>query len=138
MVNVNELIKELSEMKLFPKTALKLKKLEVELESGKLENKPWVLYDEEKDEEYVLVDAVQYKKLLDLIEDILENTFDLKLEKYLSNEMPIDMEDAKLVVKKVMDENNIGIVEAIEKVKKNYPNLFFKNDMYELLNEIFV
>jgi hypothetical protein len=50
------------------------------------------------------------------------------------NEFPVDFDDVKLVVKKEMEEKNLPLDKAINKVKTDYPNLFHKVRIEEIFN----
>jgi oligoribonuclease NrnB/cAMP/cGMP phosphodiesterase (DHH superfamily) len=111
-----------NELNLDPRTHVKIKNIDVEVLEGDLEEKPWFIESEEKN--YILLEEEQYDKIITLLKNVLEENLEMKMERRILSEYPIDLEDVKAVVKKEIKENNIDIVTAINKVKKQYPNLF--------------
>jgi hypothetical protein len=112
------------ELKLNPETEVKIKDIEVEVVKGELSNKPWFI--ESKGENYVLLEESQYGKLINFLNKILDENLELKLEQTILSAFPIDFDDVKVVVKKEMEEQNLSIIKALQKVKKEYPNLFYR------------
>ena len=124
-----------NELNLDPRTHVKVKNLDVELIEGDLAEKPWLIESEGKN--YVLLEEEQYDDLIRLLKEVLEQNLELKMEQRILNEMPIDLEDVKTVVKKEIEDENLSIEEAINKVKSEYPNLFHKIEFENFLKELF-
>ena len=124
-----------NELNLDPRTHVKVKNIDVEVLAGDLKEKPWLI--ESEGENYVLLEEAQYDKIIELLKELLEQNLELKMEQRILNEMPIDLEDVKTVVKKEIEEKNLSIEEAINKVKNEYPNLFHKVEFEQFLRELF-
>jgi len=124
-----------NELNLDPRTHVKVKNLDVEVLAGDLAEKPWLIESEGKN--YILLEEEQYDDLIKLLKDVLEQNLELKMEQRILNEMPIDLEDVKAVVKKEIEDENLSIEEAINKVKSEYPNLFHKIEFENFLKELF-
>ena len=124
-----------NELNLDPRTHVKVKNIDVEVLAGDLKEKPWLI--ESEGENYVLLEEAQYDKIIELLKELLEQNLELKMEQRILNEMPIDLEDVKTVVKKEIEEENLSIEEAINKVKNEYPNLFHKVEFENFLKELF-
>jgi len=125
-----------NELNLDPRTHVRVTNLDVEVLQGDLTEKPWLIESDGKN--YVLLEEEQYDDLINLLKDVLEQNLELKMEQRILNEMPIDLEDVKMVVKKEIEkDNSLSIDEAIEKVKKDYPNLFHRVEFENFLRELF-
>ena len=124
-----------NELNLDPRTEVKVNNIDVEVLKGDLAEKPWLIENEDKN--YILLEEEQYNKLLQLLKDVLEENLELKMERKILNEFPVDADDVKAVVKQEMKDNNLSIDEALQKVKTNYPNLFNKLEIDDILKEIF-
>ena len=124
-----------NELNLDPRTEVKVNNIDVEVLKGDLAEKPWLIESEDKN--YILLEEEQYNKLLQLLKDVLEENLELKMERKILNEFPVDADDVKAVVKQEMKDNNLSIDEALQKVKTNYPNLFNKLEIEDILKEIF-
>ena len=111
-----------NELNLDPRTYVKVKDIDVEVVEGELNEKPWLIESEGKN--YILLEEEQYDKLITLLKEVLEENLEMKMEQRILSEYPVDLEDVKAVVKKEIEENNIDIITAIKRVKKQYPNLF--------------
>ena len=111
-----------NELNLDPRTYVKIKDIDVEVVEGELNEKPWLI--ESKGKNYILLEEEQYDKLISLLKNVLEENLEMKMEQRILSEYPVDLEDVKAVVKKEIEENNIDIITAIKRVKKQYPNLF--------------
>jgi hypothetical protein len=123
-----------NELNLDPKTKVKVKNIDVELIEGDLEEKPWLIESENKN--YVLLEEEQYDKLIILLRNILEENLEYQIEARIMNEFPIDFDDVKLVVKKEMEEKNLPLDKAVEKVKTEYPNLFHTLNFEEYFSKL--
>jgi len=124
-----------NELNLEPQTYVKIKDIDVEVIKGELSQKPWLI--ESDGENYVLLEESQYDKMINLLKEVLTQNVDLKMEQKILEELPVDLEDVKVVVKKEIDEHNISIPEAIKRVKTTYPNLFMKRDFEFMLENLF-
>jgi hypothetical protein len=124
-----------NELNLDPRTHVKVTNLDVEVIEGELAEKPWLIESEGKN--YILLEEEQYDDLIKLLRDVLEQNLELKLEQRIMSELPLDIEDVKTVVKKELEDENISIEEAVQKVKKEYPNLFHKVELEQILGEMF-
>ena len=111
-----------NELNLDPRTYVKVKDIDVEVVEGELSEKPWFI--ESKGKNYILLEEEQYDKLISFLKEVLEENLEMKMEQRILSEYPVDLEDVKAVVKKEIEENNIDIITAIKRVKKQYPNLF--------------
>jgi len=125
-----------NELNLDPRTHVKVTNLDVEVIEGELEEKPWLIESEGKN--YILLEENQYDDMIKLLKDVLEQNLELKLEQRIMAEFPIDIEDVKTVVKKEIETEEISIEEAIQKVKTEYPNLFHKVELEQIISEMFV
>ena len=126
-----------NELNLSPKTLVKIENIDVKVLEGDLKEKPWLIENDNKN--YVLLEESQYNKLLDFLKDVLDKNLEFKMEQKILNEMPLDYEDVKAVVKKEIDEKHLSIEEAIKEVKFNYPNLFHQQlDIEHFLEEFLV
>ena len=123
-----------NELNLDPRTEVKINNIDVEVLKGDLKEKPWLI--ESEGENYILLEEAQYDKLLQLLKNTLNENLELKMEQRIMNELPIDMDDVKAVVKQEMNDNNLSLDEALQKVKTNHPNLFNKLDLEELFRGV--
>lgn len=123
-----------NELNLDPRTEVKINNIDVEVLKGDLKEKPWLI--ESEGENYILLEEEQYDKLLQLLKDVLNENLELKMEQRIMNELPIDIDDVKAVVKQEMNDNNLSLDEALQKVKTNHPNLFNKLDLEELFRGV--
>ena len=82
----------------------------------------------------VVLDAKDYIDLMNSLKQVMKENFELKLEREILSEFPIDYEDVKAVVlEKMKEDSSLAIKDVVEKVKTEHPNLFFELD----LNKIF-
>ena len=123
-----------NELNLDPRTEVKINNIDVEVLKGDLKEKPWLI--ESEGENYILLEEAQYDKLLQLLKNTLNENLELKMEQRIMNELPIDIDDVKAVVKQEMNDNNLSLDEALQKVKTNHPNLFNKLDLEELFRGV--
>jgi len=112
--------------KIDTKTIVKCKDLEVV--EGDLNFPLWVM--EVKDKIKVVLDIEEYINILNMSKKLLKENFELRLEKAILGEFPIDYEDVKAVVleemKRYPDKN---IEDIVHKVKIEHPNLFYNLDL---------
>jgi len=95
---------------------------------GDLNSSLWIMkvWDKLK----VVVDADEYMEFLENLDNLLNENLELRLERAILSEFPIDYEDVKAVVLEEMkkDENK-SIEEIVNKVKLEHPNLFYNLDV---------
>lgn len=133
------------------KTILKLKNGEdvnqkiLELQSGDFEEaKPWFIVDENENI-YPLIPMELLFKILNATKSAVQENLNIKLEKAIMQEFPIDYNDVFTVAmnevesaiaspkeKSVLSLNVDGIV---KKIKKKHPNLFYNINMNELMSK---
>jgi hypothetical protein len=108
------------------KTIVKCK--DYELLEGSLESPLWILTIEDKLK--VVLEVDEYMKLMESLKNVMKENFELKLEKAILSEFPIDYDDVKAVVLEEMKQNEeASINEIIDKVKLEHPNLFYNLDL---------
>lgn len=139
--NCLKLIDEFSQnlgMKKEDQTILELKKTEKEnekllvLKNGSFDApEPWFIVDE-NDEIHTLVSLKSLKNILENLKQSQKESFELKLEKAIYQQIPIDFNDAWIVAmdeikRKAQNgimEINIDLDKLILDIKKEHPNLF--------------
>ena len=115
--------------KLNTKTIVKCKDLEVV--EGDLDNNLWVMEVDGKLK--VVLDVDEYIELMELTKKLMKENFELKLEKAILSEFPIDYDDVKAVVLEEMKKNpNMSIPEILKKIKLEHPNLFYNLELDKL------
>jgi hypothetical protein len=108
------------------KTIVKCNGLEVV--EGDLENPLWILMLEDKLK--VVLEVDEYMNLMESLKNVMKENFELKLEKAILSEFPVDYDDVKAVVLEEMKQNaDASINEIIDKVKLEHPNLFYNLDL---------
>ena len=81
----------------------------------------------------VVLDVKEYMDLMNSLKEVMKENFELKLEREILSEFPVDYEDVKAVVlEKMKEDNNLSIKNAVKKVKEEHPNLFFEMDINKL------
>lgn|GEM_PF-3414525 len=89
-------------------------------------------------EERVGLKPEDYSKFMELLEHLWEENFQFRLEQEILKTLPIDLEDVKSVVINEMEDNQeLSIPEAVEKVKREHPNLFHHPEEIKFLNQVF-
>ena len=112
--------------KLNSKTIIKCKDFEVV--EGDLENKLWLMEIEGKLK--VVLDTDEYLNLMEMTKKLMKENFELKLEKAILSEFPIDYDDVKAVVLEEMKKNpDMNIYDIINKIKLEHPNLFYNIEL---------
>ena len=112
--------------KLNSKTIVECKDLEVI--EGDLKNPLWIM--KIKDDVKVVLDVDEYLKIMKLNEKLLKDNFELRLEKAILSEFPIDYDDVKAVVLEEMKKNkDKSLEEIVDKIKLEHPNLFYDFDL---------
>ena len=116
--------------KIDSKTIVKCKDFEVI--EGDLNNPLWVVITPDKKLK-VAIDVDEYISMMDALKKAMKENIDLKLEREILSEFPIDYEDVKAVVLEEMKESDKSIKEIVEKVKLEHPNLFYNLDLDKIL-----
>ena len=112
--------------KLDSKTIVKCK--DYEILQGDLDSPLWIM--EIDDKLKVVMDVDEYIEMMETTKKVLRENFELKLEKAILSEFPIDYDDVKAVVLEEMKKDNEkSIDEIINKIKLEHPNLFYNIDL---------
>ena len=124
------------ELNLEPRTQVKVQNIDVEVLKGNLAEKPWLIDSEGED--YILLEKSQYDKIIELLTDALNQNLEYKMEQKIFSEMPVDLEDVKVVLKQELSKDNtLSIDNALKKIRKEYPNLFHKIDFESVFENLF-
>ncbi len=146
-MNIDEKINSLANnlgMENVEKTILKMiddenqNKKVLELQSGNFENiKPWFVIDEKNEQVYPLVPIELFLSLLNATRSAFQENLNIRLEKAITYENPIDyndvytvaMDEVEKIINSPKDKNllNLNVDNLVKKIKKRYPNLFHKN-----------
>jgi len=101
---------------------------DLEVKQGDINSPLWVM--EVGDKIKVVMDVDEYIEFMEMSKKLLKENFELKLEKAILSEFPIDYDDVKAVVLEEMKHNeDKNIKEIVEKVKLEHPNLFYNLDL---------
>ena len=124
------------------KTLIKIKRTDdpniqtLNLEKGSWDsNEPWFIVDEDNLKKiYAMVPAETFSKVIETLKTVQQENFNLKLEKTIWQNIPVDFEDVWVVamdkIKQIAlnSQNkraiNIDLDRLIKDVKKEHPNLF--------------
>ena len=99
-----------------------------EVVEGDLDNPLWILTIQDKLK--VVLEVDEYMRLMESLKNVMKENFELKLEKAILSEFPVDYDDVKAVVLEEMKQNeDASINEIIDKVKLEHPNLFYNLDL---------
>ncbi|EDM23887.1 DUF2603 domain-containing protein [Caminibacter mediatlanticus TB-2] len=101
---------------------------EFEVLQGDLNEPIWVMITPDNNLKVVL-SPEEYDKLIESLKNSLKENLELKLEKAILSEFPIDYDDVKAVVLEEMKKSDKSIKEIVEKVKLEHPNLFYNLDL---------
>ncbi len=115
--------------KLETKTVVKCNDIEV-LE-GDLNSPLWVMVTPEEKLK-VVMDIEEYMSMMEALKQAMKENIDLKLEKAILSEFPIDYEDVRAVVLEEMKNSDENIQEIVKKVKTQHPNLFYNLEIDKL------
>ena len=102
------------ELGLEKRTVVECKDLEVI--EGDLNSDLWIM--NVNNELRIAVKAPKYIKTMELLKSTLKENFELRLEKAILSEFPIDYEDVKVVVLKELKNSDKSIEEVVKKVEK--------------------
>jgi len=116
--------------KLEAKAVVKCKDLEVI--DGDLNAPLWVLITPDEKLKVVL-DIEEYTAMMEMLKKTMKENIDLKLEKAILSEFPIDYDDVKAVVLEEMKKSDESINEIVKKVKLQHPNLFYNLDIDKII-----
>jgi len=101
---------------------------DLELIQGDLNSPLWVM--EVGDKIKVVLDVDEYMEFMEMSKKLLKENFELKLEKAILSEFPIDYDDVKAVVLEEMKKDgDKSIEEVVDKIKLEHPNLFYNLDL---------
>ncbi|WP_457561346.1 DUF2603 domain-containing protein [Caminibacter sp.] len=112
--------------KLNTKTVVKCNDLE--LLEGDLNSPLWVMVTPDEKLKVVL-DVDEYMSMMEALKAAMKENIDLKLEREILSEFPIDYEDVRAVVLEEMKNSDKNIKEIVKKVKTEHPNLFYNLDI---------
>ena len=110
------------------------------LKSGSWQSKePWFGIDESGDV-HIMVSLKSLTTFMDSCKGLAKENFDLKLEKSIMQQFPLDFNDVWVVcmdeIRKIATENknkrvlDINLEGVVEKIKKEHPNLFVNLDQF--------
>jgi hypothetical protein len=110
------------------------------LQSGDWDgDEPWFAIDE-NDKIHTIVSMDTLLQIIKSLRKVQEENFNLKLEKTIWQNIPIDFHDVWVVamneikkqLKSSKDKRTVGIdtEKVVANIKKNHPNLFLNLDMY--------
>ena len=109
---------------------------EVHLKQGSFDkNEPWFVIDEKDDKKaYAVLPLETFNKVIDILKSVQQENFNLKLEKSIWQQIPMDFDDVWVVamdkVQKLVDKKNpdkpisIDIDKLVKDIKEEHPNLF--------------
>jgi hypothetical protein len=118
--------KVVKKLNITEKTIVKCNDFEVV--EGDLDNPLWILTIQDKLK--VVLEVDEYMRLMESLKNVMKENFELKLEKAILSEFPVDYDDVKAVVLEEMKQNeDASINEIIDKVKLEHPNLFYNLDL---------
>jgi hypothetical protein len=104
---------------------------EFEVVEGEMSSPLWIM--SVKDRLKIVLDVDEYMRIMEALKNIMKENFELKLEKAILSEFPVDYDDVKAVVLEEMKKNeNSTIDEILDKVKLEHPNLFYNIELDKL------
>lgn len=112
------------------------------LKNGNFDSpEPWFIVDE-NDEIHTMISLSSLKNILESLKQTQKENFELKLEKAIYQQIPIDFNDAWVVamdeikkrVKEGLMEFNIDLEKLVVDIKKEHPNLFM--DMEAMVERV--
>jgi 6-pyruvoyl-tetrahydropterin synthase len=109
-------------------TIIKCKDFEYE---GDLNNNLWIVNVGDKIK--IAIDVDEYLSMMENMKKVLKDNFELRLEKAILSEFPIDYDDVKAVVLEELKNSDKSIEEVVSKVKMEHPNLFYNIEFDRIL-----
>ena len=101
---------------------------DMEVQQGDLNSPLWIM--NVNDQLKIVLESDEYIKIMETLKNVMKENFELKLEKAILGEFPVDYDDVKAVVLEEMKRNeDYSIDEVIHKVKLEHPNLFYNLDL---------
>jgi hypothetical protein len=101
---------------------------EYELKEGDKNSSLWLIEIDDKPK--IALDFDEYISIMESMKKLMKENFELKLEKAILSEFPIDYDDVKAVVLEEMKENpNMNLNDIVKKIKIEHPNLFYDINM---------
>ena len=109
---------------------------ELHLKQGSFDkNEPWFVVDENNDKKaYAVLPLDTFNKVIEILKNIQQENFNLKLEKSIWQQIPMDFDDVWVVamdkVQELVDKQNpdkpisIDIDKLVRDIKNEHPNLF--------------
>jgi len=109
---------------------------ELHLKSGSFDpNEPWFITDSEDEKKaYAVLPMETFNQLIKTLKEVQQENFNLKLEKSILSQVPVDFEDVWVVamnrIENLIDKENpnkpisIDIDKLIKEIKEEHPNLF--------------
>lgn len=76
------------------------------------------------------INSKKLEQIASLLEDLFKQNLELRLEKELASQIPIDFADAMVVARALLKEQKSpSLPDLISNMKKNHPNLFMDMDL---------
>jgi hypothetical protein len=126
----NKKFETLAEIKQSDNPEVKL----LSLKRGSWENQEPLFVIDENQKLHTMVSVETMNRLIDGFKELQQDIFDLRLEKTILQNMPIDYQDVWTVamdeIKKLAEKNsnsktvNVDLEKLLRKIKKEHPNLF--------------
>jgi hypothetical protein len=114
---------------------------DLKLVSGEWSSNSAFIVDKENHENISLMLPVEFMiKLLESVKGTIKDNFEIKMEKAILNEMPIDYNDVLTVVmheldtKKERKDKSVDIDKVVQIVKKKHPNLFYEMNLRDIID----
>ena len=105
---------------------------ELEVIEGDLNSSLWVIITPDNKMK-VAMDVEEYLEFVENLKELMKENFELKMEKAILSEFPIDYDDVKAVVLEEMKENvDKSVYEVVQKVKTEHPNLFYNLNLEKI------
>jgi hypothetical protein len=99
-----------------------------ELKEGDQNSSLWIIKINGKTK--VALEFDEYVLLMEEMKKLMKENFELKLEKAILSEFPIDYDDVKAVVLEEMKNNpDMNLNDLVKKIKTEHPNLFYDINM---------